>query len=175
MNVIFLDIDGVLNYAGCKYKIGGIYFVDDEKIKLLKELIDNTDAKVVLSSTWRFGWEDLELGLETNNKNDFVMLRDKLLEYDITLYDKTPRSASRYRGEEIGMWLKDRNDIDNILILDDDTDMNPYKRYFLQTSFSEGLHQGHVRKGTKILKENTYKEWNEKRKEKEAIKENLER
>jgi hypothetical protein len=40
-------VDGVLNYRGCKYKLpdSNIYFVDDEKVKLLKQIIDATDCK----------------------------------------------------------------------------------------------------------------------------------
>ena len=49
MKVIFLDVDGVLNSLSCKEKIDGYLFVEDEKIALLKELIDHTGAKVVLS------------------------------------------------------------------------------------------------------------------------------
>ena len=56
MKVIFLDIDGVLNSLDCKEKIEGYLFVEDKKIALLKELIDATGAKIVLSSTWRRGW-----------------------------------------------------------------------------------------------------------------------
>ena len=79
MKVIFLDIDGVLNYSGCKEKIGGIFFVNDERIKILKEIIDKTNAKIVLSSTWRSGWWDLEAGKTTTiDAHDFIALRDKL-------------------------------------------------------------------------------------------------
>ncbi|MFR1854625.1 MAG: HAD domain-containing protein, partial [Beduini sp.] len=56
MKIIILDIDGVLNCEYCKIKIDGVHFVMDEKIILLKQLVDRTGAKIVLSSTWRYGW-----------------------------------------------------------------------------------------------------------------------
>lgn len=39
MKVIFLDIDGVLNYKNSKSK------VEEEKVKLLKHIVDETNAK----------------------------------------------------------------------------------------------------------------------------------
>lgn len=47
MKIIFLDIDGVLNYENSKSK------VEEEKVKLLKEIVDKTGAEIVLSSDWR--------------------------------------------------------------------------------------------------------------------------
>ena len=41
MKIIFLDIDGVLNDNGCKtLTSSGSLFVNDNKIKILKEIID---------------------------------------------------------------------------------------------------------------------------------------
>lgn len=48
MKIIFLDIDGVLNYENSKSK------VEEEKVKLLKEIVGRTDAEIVLSSDWRY-------------------------------------------------------------------------------------------------------------------------
>ena len=47
MRIIFLDIDGVMLPIGSKDKN-----IPEDKIILLKELIMETDSKVVLSSTW---------------------------------------------------------------------------------------------------------------------------
>ena len=55
--IIFLDIDGVLNSV--KYdrerteKDGNI---DETRMVLLKELVDGTNAEIVLSSSWRKHW-----------------------------------------------------------------------------------------------------------------------
>ena len=63
MKIIFLDIDGVLNCKYTKEEIFFFPFVSPKKIELLKQLIERTGAKVVLSSTWRHGWADIEAGI----------------------------------------------------------------------------------------------------------------
>ena len=55
MNIIFLDIDGVMNHrGGLTFPWKGKPFHPDH-IPHLKKILDNTDAMVVLSSTWRYG------------------------------------------------------------------------------------------------------------------------
>jgi len=133
MKVIFLDIDGVLNheiwFKGWKeYKelCGGI--VDHEKrrwfdprcVALVNRLTDETNAKIVLSSTWR-------QGVPVND------LKELLKGVGITgeLIDKTPKiyppagiGGSLPRGFEIQTWLKKTKEtIESYVILDDDSDM----------------------------------------------------
>ena len=104
MKVIFLDIDGVLNSMSCKATIEGFDFVEDEKVALLKEIIDLTGAKVVLSSTWRYGWYAME-HIEHPDDGDlrdirmFKSLRDKHLDFDIKLLGYTEDFGRR--GAEI--------------------------------------------------------------------------
>lgn len=155
IRALFLDIDGALNYRGCHYKLpnSNIYFVDDEKIKLLKQIIDATNCKIVLSSTWRYEWIWNDLGMHTDGS--FELIRDKLLEYDIRLLSRTPKLESGYRGEEIDTWLKSwrGETIESFVILDDDTDMKPHGSRLIQTSFEKGLTQKQVNKAIKILNE----------------------
>lgn len=51
MNIIFLDIDGELTYSN--YENHKTANIDIEKVKLLKEICDKSNAKVVISSSWR--------------------------------------------------------------------------------------------------------------------------
>lgn len=61
MKIIFLDIDGVLNTIETfinrkkEYKETGILNVeiDEFRVQYLKQIIKETDAKIVLSSSWR--------------------------------------------------------------------------------------------------------------------------
>lgn len=53
IKIVFLDVDGELTYSD--YKNEKTANIDIEKVKLLKEICDKTDAKVVISSSWRGG------------------------------------------------------------------------------------------------------------------------
>ena len=111
MKVIFLDIDGVLNsdeYVDRvkKTDIQGIERdIDIEKVKLLKRAIDETGAKVVLSSTWRY----------TKNAR---YLKELLANYGIRL-DSTPYIQDK-RGLEIKKWLSENQGVEDFLIIDDE-------------------------------------------------------
>lgn len=92
MKVIFWDIDGVLNSDEYFDKIKDLNIqgiqseVDIEKIKLLKKAIDETGAKVVLSSSWRY----------TRNAQ---YLKELLLQYGIYT-DSTPFFQNKRQIEE---------------------------------------------------------------------------
>ena len=68
MKVIFLDIDGVLNTSET-FKIReqieketGIWNIeiDEFRVEYLKQIIDDTGAKVVLSSGWKKDFENID-------------------------------------------------------------------------------------------------------------------
>ena len=47
MKIIFLDIDGVVSTHRCQWQL------DPEKMELIKRICDATDAKIVITSSWR--------------------------------------------------------------------------------------------------------------------------
>lgn len=55
MKVIFLDVDGVLNSEKDLLEAKGKSELFDRPLALLKELVESTKAKIVVSSTWRIG------------------------------------------------------------------------------------------------------------------------
>lgn len=131
MKVIFLDIDGVLNSDEYldkvkKSEIQGIERdIDVEKVKLLKRAIDETGARVVLSSSWRY----------TRNARD---LKELLANYGIRV-DSTPYIQDE-RGLEIKKWLSENQGVEDFIILDDE----------IFDSFDEKL----IKKLVKISNEN---------------------
>ena len=106
MKVIFLDIDGVLNHEEWYKKPEVIaiskqpgfkgtekeYHFDPEAWKWVQKLIDETGAKIVLSSSWR--WYDLQATIEDFKGTAFQPILDNMVGI-------TPALMSRCRGVEI--------------------------------------------------------------------------
>ena len=142
IKVIFLDIGGVLNSAKTKECVpSGRPFIDKIKIQLLKQIIDTTGAKIVLTATYRHGWLDIDGGkLNTIDAQDYLMCKAELEKYGIYLFDKVSRDY-RIREQEIAHWLENFPDeIENFIILDD----KPIEKYadkLVLTSFDYGLTQ----------------------------------
>lgn len=111
MKIIFLDIDGVLNSDEYFEKIKELNIhgieseIDTNKIKLLKKAIDETKAKVVLISSWRYTRRAKEL-------------KEMLACYEIYV-DLTP-FINHKRGLEIKKWLLDHPNVEEYVILDDE-------------------------------------------------------
>lgn len=129
--IIFLDVDGVLNTDYTTEECCGFIGIEDNKVSLLAKLVDNFNAKVVLSSTWREEW-DSKIG---------EYLREKLDKYGITISAMTPMIHHRKRCIEIEEWLESNN-VDRIIILDDeDFSWSNYKleKYWVETSPYKGL------------------------------------
>lgn len=155
MKIIFLDIDGVLNNIRTRETFENFVFVDDDKILLLKKLIEKTDAKIVLSSSWRIGWRFKEKNSHCANEDVrlFEALQRKLEEYEIKLMSYTKHLW--HRGKEIDAWLNEWNGekIESFVILDDMAKENfdPNSDHLIQTDISKGLTQCNVDEAIKIL------------------------
>ena len=134
INVIFLDIDGVLNGYNfwnllgwdiiSKFKSNRLkswyreltepFGVHESKVKRLAKIVHKTDAEVVISSSWRSG-------LQSNNLSDSEKrLLDLFDKYDIEIYDYTPILPSRKRENEIMAWLFRNPQVNKFIILDDE-------------------------------------------------------
>ena len=181
VNVIFLDIDGVLNgynfwnllgwniiskfnsdrLKGWYRDITEPFGVHERKVKRLAKIIHNTiNTKVVISSCWRFGLQSNNLSYAQRKLLD---LFDK---YDIKIYGYTPRSESGKRDEEIKAWLSKHKEVNKFIILDDENfDLQCFmEKELIQTSSvprgryikgkwyeNTGLKNKHVRQAIKIL------------------------
>ncbi len=155
VKIIFLDIDGVLNNLYTKETFEGFVFVEDEKILLLKEIIESTNAEIVLTSTWRKGWFYKEHNNSYNGEEVwlFEALQEKLNEYGIELFDYTEEIG--LRGEEISKWLEDNNDkkIESYVVIDDmdESELHQHTSYFIQTDIEEGLTKMYVEQAISLL------------------------
>ena len=131
MKVIFLDIDGVLNVIPQGHDaFGGIFhsdFVDN-----LKRIIDETDAKIIISSSWRHSGLQKMLDMW-----EFRNLPGEVIGVTPDLYRFLDFEGERtmVRGDEIQAVLNIHPEITHYVILDDDTDMLKHQLgNFVQTS-----------------------------------------
>ena len=183
-NIIFLDIDGVLNGYNrwnlfgwklvCLTKnerlknwyrtITEPFGVHERKVKRLAKIVKATNAKVVMSSSWRFGWWNTPYEKQFTDQKK---LTDLLNKYAIEVIDITPRSSDGRRYKEILEWIQThRYIVKRFVILDDERfDLECFVgRQLVQTSNVgkgqiitgsnreyTGLKNKHVRQAIKIL------------------------
>lgn len=150
MKVIFLDVDGVLNSGeGLKQHINNNGFnglleyseIEDKPLKLLQEIIEKTSAKIVVSSSWK------------NNKRLYEKLERRMKDCGMEIYDITPSIGIENRkGYEIKRWL-DNNEVENFVILDDESDMCEYtdSGQFIHTAHKHGLTEELKDKAIEVL------------------------
>lgn len=130
MNIIFLDIDGVLNTShfalkDYKNKYGGYLIIDREKVKILKQICDLTNASVVLSTGWKFILDEDLKALDDNGK----FLLEIFKEYEIPLIGKTKtipkdlgdgRMLQYWKEYEIKDYLEKHKEVKHFCIIDDE-------------------------------------------------------
>lgn len=110
MKVIFLDIDGVLNSDEYIDSIKGKEMtaeneIDMEKVRLLEQAINKTGARVVLTASGRYA----QVGRYLRE-----VLSQRAIFTDVTPY------MDNIRGLEIKEWLRQNNDVEDFVILDDE-------------------------------------------------------
>lgn len=142
MKVIFLDVDGVLNM----HKSGGFYTLNKARLRLLEKIVKDTDAQIVVSSTWR------------NSPSHMKKLSHSLGYRGMKITGVTDRlgvsknGERYYRGHEIQKYLDEHPEIEQYVILDDDSDMlDSQLRNFIQTDGNIGLTETLAYRATFIL------------------------
>lgn len=149
MKVLFLDFDGVLNsdkFLRKSENKGAI--VDPKCMVLLKQIIDETNAKIVLSTSWREHWEQ-----NAEKCDETGRLINRIFEdFEMSVFQKTPLLNTN-REAEIKAWLDGRNDVENFVVLDDRVLSAPFlNSHFVKTSNSKGgLDEEGVKKAVLIL------------------------
>lgn len=106
MKVIFLDVDGVINYAA-----SGPF--DPTCLENLSKIVKATDAKIVLISTWRMVYG----GDGTIKHKWAVDFEHNLALFGMELYALAPYLDDR-RSVEVDKYLNE-NDVSHYLIIDD--------------------------------------------------------
>lgn len=142
MKVLFLDVDGVLNDEKSKSRCGGCVGIDSGKMARLKQIVDETGAAIVLSSSWRLGYnkDHVDLG------NFAKYLTNKFRKQGLSVYGSTPDlgRGGLLRAEEIKQWLEDNKgkNITAWAVLDDELFRGylegGFDRHLVKTNFRNG-------------------------------------
>ncbi len=161
MKVIFLDVDGVLNSMAYYQNVEDVFeeAIDPDKVKNLARIVAETGANIVLTSSWRGGWEKKlsECG------EDGAILTRALAAQNVTIFDKTGAS-SVYRREgrslEVLEWMKNcpklyGEKVEQFVIIDDN-DFGWAKHhldaYWVETDFlGPALDEEHTDEAIAIL------------------------
>ena len=161
---IFLDIDGVLN-SEHTWDQQSASTISDQYLENLRKIVEETDAKLVLSSSWR-----VYFGENVNDpKNSLAInLVKSLAKHNLKLYSSTPfvkGEFSNERGLEIKTYIEQNKITDYVVI--DDEEFSDFKTHldmsrFVQTTFgdettnieTEGLNKKIAGKAIEILKGN---------------------
>ena len=149
MKVIFLDFDGVIT-------IPPKWYINANKIKYIKRIVDETEAKIVVSSSWRMNTVgetiDKMIGRPKRCPRNKMLywLVDNI--YDITPWFSDKKYYETGRGGEIQTWLDKHHEVDNYVIIDDDHDMLDSQLYhFVQTNYEDGLTEVETKRAIKVL------------------------
>lgn len=157
MKIIFLDMDGVMNshaYLTANEKRrerkktpldirgteGWSEMVDPKGVERLNRVIAATNARVVISSSWRHVHTPIAM--------------QKILElrgFRGRVIDETPVLPGA-RGTEITAWLDEHPGIDRYVIFDDGSSAgHGHDGRFVNTSLATGLTDSDVREAVRIL------------------------
>lgn len=153
--IIFIDFDGVIT------TLQSHWCLCPSRMNLVKEIIEATDAKIVISSSWRRHTleKTIEHITDTNNPfvgNNLFSLVDYVVGIIPRMYafkEGNPNKHYRiFRGEEIRRYLDENEDITNYVIIDDSLDMLLcQKEHFVHTDSLKGIQKKDVLKAINIL------------------------
>lgn len=137
MNIIFLDVDGVLNSRNKRDEVyekthkphsGHSYPFDEKSLENLKLLVQETNSKIVITSVWRKN--------EEKRRTLLNVLKEYNLDKEVIGY--TP-ILNKKRGIEIKQFLINLKETPNFVIIDDDSDMEELMPYLIKTNGQVGL------------------------------------
>lgn len=143
MKVIFLDFDGVINnwdvYDG----------VDVNNVRILKQIIDKTGAKVVATTSNKYSFQR-DSGVDYRKTKYYVVYVQELNKCGIDIYDVTPYVDGN-RDNEIEKYLMMHPEIEEFVILDDDYFSKKFRERQVFLDYYNGLLEEHLEPSLDIL------------------------
>lgn len=170
-SIVFLDVDGVLTHI--HYENPKTRHINPSKVKLLKELCDCTNAKIVITSSWR--------GSEQHTPACYYVLRHILSNAGIQVIadapyipakdihianQSTPRTLDQFanyhmqhgtgRAAEVQAYLNTHPTKAFVILDDEDFNWADYQldTHWIQPSwYGDALTKAHVKQAISILKQ----------------------
>ena len=149
---VFLDIDGVLNTrTTCERTPDGYKGIDDARIDILAKVIKKYESvDIVLSSDWK----DMK-----HDDDDYIYMISKLKKYGLQLAGKTVDHWNN-RGEGIMNYLKEHQEIDEFVILDDNTfDFRNYRKLWESLLLTNGIERAEFASKTPTVETIIFREY----------------
>jgi hypothetical protein len=161
MRIIFLDCDGVLNshkfFSTSSHddSIDGLDFgetqLDPQALAILDQIVEETGARIVISSSWRHIWDWQEIAEKFKNRG--------LQNWDVVI-GETMTSSQDNRGAEVKEWLdtgRERTEVGQeavtswVIIDDTDEFDSTQHQNFVRTNPKVGLTVADAQKAIQIL------------------------
>ena len=117
---------------------------------LRKILKDVPDLKIVVSSTWRMGY-DVNTDEVKGIFNYFEDIKQRVIGRTLRLFLESDPHKCAQRGEEIKEWLSRHPEVTDFVCLDDDNDFDAVRGNFIRTSGETGLTISNARDCIRIL------------------------
>jgi hypothetical protein len=127
-NIIFLDIDGVLNvvYADRISENDDCWYVSDKAIKRLKEICASQNADIVFNATsGRALFNGKFLDVEEYRNREGIPLMQLLRENEINVIDYAFTPEDAYKIRSICKYLIAHPEITNFIIIEDGNVLDP--------------------------------------------------
>ena len=153
MNIVFLDVDGVLNYDGCQENFNGFCGVVDDRVELLARIVKGANAQIVLVSSWKGLWNEPGPNTQMNPLAKYLV--EKLAKQGLHIADRTDDKGSD-RGKGINRWIRRvPKQVTSWIVLDDevfpDYEDEGIMPHLVKTESSTGLQEEHVEQALKLL------------------------
>ena len=164
MKVIFLDVDGVLNSFNTMNTDNSL---EMGPIQNLAGIILTTDAKIILTSSWRLSTEALRtlmdklmrcgLSISGYTQEGANMRNFENTPFENVVPTKKYTRSGTYtydRGAEIAMWVLEHSyNLEEFVILDDEDEdiKNWFPNQLVKTDFMKGLTWEDAAKAIKLL------------------------
>jgi HAD domain in Swiss Army Knife RNA repair proteins len=150
MRIVFLDFDGVLNADTAEVdtssEMWSAAWLDATMVARMARLVQEANARVVVSSSWRQrrSREELESILAERGFTQGV--------HDVTPRLPRPPEGERFiRANEIAAWLATHPDVTEFVILDDDPELGDLAARHVHVDSTRGLTDEDVSRAMTIL------------------------